>query len=131
MKTLRFITSVIIAALALSASADVTWLETTHDFGAFQEDLGPVSCQFRFVNTNPEPVAIVAARASCGCTTPQYPREAIAPGDTAVITVSYDPAKRRSALSGAVQPGSSARKRYRYDRRCRKRTAPDCIPRSI
>ena len=51
MKTLRFITSVIIAALALSASADVTWLETTHDFGAFQEDLGPVSCQFRFVNT--------------------------------------------------------------------------------
>ena len=94
MKTLRFITSVIIAALALSASADVTWLETTHDFGAFQEDLGPVSCQFRFVNTNPEPVAIVAARASCGCTTPQYPREAIAPGDTAVITVSYDPAAR-------------------------------------
>ena len=94
MKTLRFITSVIIAALALSASADVTWLETTHDFGAFQEDLGPVSCQFRFVNTNSEPVAIVAARASCGCTTPQYPREAIAPGDTAVITVSYDPAAR-------------------------------------
>lgn len=79
---------------ALSAAADVKWLETTHDFGAFDEDLGPVSCTFRFVNTSDEPVAIVAARSSCGCTSPVYSRDAVEPGDTASISVTYDPAGR-------------------------------------
>lgn len=82
------------AFLALSASAGVNWLETSHDFGAFDEDMGPVSTDFRFVNTSSEPVAIVSARASCGCTSPVYPKSAIAPGDTARITVTYDPAAR-------------------------------------
>lgn len=93
MKTSRLI-SIILSAVALSAQAGVNWLETTHDFGAFHEDLGPVDCTFRFVNTSDEPVAIVSARASCGCTSPKYPREAIAPGDTATISVTYDPAGR-------------------------------------
>lgn len=102
MKTLRLLSVAAAAAFALLARADIIWLGTTYDFGAFDEDFGPVSTDFRFVNEGPEPVSIVAARASCGCTSPKYPREAIAPGDTASITVTYNPAGRPGRFSKYV-----------------------------
>lgn len=90
------------SVVAASATESVRWLETTHNFGAFNEDMGPVSATFRFVNTGDEPVGIVAARASCGCTAPKYSREGIAPGDTASVTVTYDPAGRPGRFSKYV-----------------------------
>lgn len=86
------------AALALAMLAfgrnSVSWDHTTHNFGAFDETDGRVSCQFVFVNTGTEPVSIVAARPSCGCTAPSYPTAPIAPGDSGTVTVTYDPAGR-------------------------------------
>lgn len=79
---------------SLSAFADVKWQETVYDFGAFSEEMGAVSCDFVFVNNGPDAVAVTAARASCGCTTPKYTRDVVAPGDTGHITVTYDPAGR-------------------------------------
>lgn len=79
---------------AARSEVKVEWLEGLHDFGAFDEDDGRVSCDFRFVNTGDEDVSIVSARATCGCTVPSYPRRAIAPGDTATVTVTYDPTGR-------------------------------------
>jgi len=87
------------AATAAYASESVQWLETTHNFGAFDENMGRVSTVFRFVNTGTEPVSIISARASCGCTAPDYNRAPIAPGDTAGITVTYDPAGRPGRFS--------------------------------
>lgn len=102
MKKIRTILTALMIAAAVSAQADVKWLATTHDFGAFDEDFGPASTEFRFVNEGSAPVTIVAARASCGCTTPKYPREAIAPGDTATVIVTYDPAGRPGRFSKYV-----------------------------
>lgn len=96
MNILRNLVLCLAAAMTIGAAGrqQARWLETYHDFGAFAESDGPVSCRFYLVNTGDEPVAIVAARASCGCTAPQYPRGSIAPGDTAAVTVTYDPAGR-------------------------------------
>ena len=88
------------AAATLGASAQ--WLSTNYDFGAFDEDLGPVSCQFKYINNTDAPVTILTARASCGCTTPEFPKNAIAPGDTAIVTVKYDPAGRPGRFSKYV-----------------------------
>lgn len=90
------------AATAAYASESVRWLETNHNFGAFDENMGRVSTVFRFVNTGTEPVSIVAARASCGCTAPRYDRAPVAPGDTATVTVTYDPAGRPGRFSKYV-----------------------------
>lgn len=90
------------AATAAYASESVQWLETNHNFGAFDENMGRVSTVFRFVNTGTEPVSIVAARASCGCTAPEYDRAPVAPGDTAAVTVTYDPAGRPGRFSKYV-----------------------------
>ena len=72
------------------AAVKVSWLTpTTHDFG----DIGqgkPVLFSFRLRNDGTEPLVIENVRPACGCTTPDWPREAIAAGDTATITVTYN-----------------------------------------
>ena len=78
----------------LGLSAEIKWMEVDHNFGAFNEDDGNVTCTFKMINLGPEPVAITAARATCGCTTPKYSRSTIMPGDTADISVSYNPTGR-------------------------------------
>lgn len=80
-----------VALLAAQATAEVRWNETTHDFGAFDEEAGRVSCEFVFVNTGRSSISIINARASCGCTAPTFSTAPVAPGDSACITVSYDP----------------------------------------
>lgn len=74
--------------------AQGVWLEQKHDFGAFDENLGRVYCNFRLVNTGDEPIAIINVRANCGCTRPEYDTSPIAPGDTSVIRVGFDPSGR-------------------------------------
>ncbi|MCM1035852.1 MAG: DUF1573 domain-containing protein [Bacteroides sp.] len=91
------------AALAASAAPAVRWTSATCDFGAFSEDDGPRTARFGLINAGDEPLAILAARATCGCTTPRYPREAAAPGDTIWVEVTYDPGGR---------PGRFAKKVY-------------------
>lgn len=77
-------------SLAVWAGPENVWLATDHDFGAFHEDLGKVNCVFKAVNTGDEPLSILDVRANCGCTTPQYSRDLVFPGDTAVINVGYN-----------------------------------------
>lgn len=80
--------------LAILAQSAVKWLETTHNFGAFSENDGKVSCTFRFVNQGQSLLIIQSARATCGCTTPDYSKAPVAPGDTGIVTVSYNPTGR-------------------------------------
>lgn len=75
--------------LAFSATAQVHWIQPVHDFGTFSEDLGSVSASFKIVNTGINPVRIIDAQATCGCTRPILPKDEIAPGDTAEIKVTY------------------------------------------
>lgn len=82
------------SALTVSAKGQGVWLEQKYDFGAFDESLGTVYCDFRLVNVGDEPIAIIGARANCGCTRPEYSKAPIAPGDTAVIRVGFDPSGR-------------------------------------
>ena len=45
--------------------------------------------EFKFTNTGKEPLIISNAVGSCGCTTPNWPKEPIKPGGTGVIKVKY------------------------------------------
>lgn len=83
-----------VCVMQIFAQSDIKWLSKVYDFGAFDEDTKEKFADFKFVNTTSEPVAVISATASCGCTVPKYDEQAIAPGDTAVIKVSYDPSGR-------------------------------------
>lgn len=89
------------------AGEGIRWLETVHDFGAFSED-DKIGAAFRFVNESSEPVVITNASATCGCTIPAYSDEAIAPGDTATINVTYNPVGRPGRFEKYVYVRTSA-----------------------
>lgn len=94
---LRILTALLpafLSGVALQAAPGARWLATEHDFGAFNEEMGIVTTTFKVVNTGDEPLLILAARANCGCTTPTYTHEPVAPGDTACVTVGFNPSGR-------------------------------------
>lgn len=93
------------------AGNGLKWLATEHNFGAFNEDQGAVTTYFKFINTGPEPIVVLGARATCGCTQPTYPHETINPGDTASISVTYDPAGRPGRFSKKVYVDTSTEPR--------------------
>lgn len=109
----------IFTGIGVSAqSRDIKWIETNHDFGAFHEETGIVNTTFKCVNISSEPIYILGARANCGCTTPSYPRDPIAPGDTAFISVGFNPSGRLGKFSKYVlvdtgSPESGSRERTR------------------
>jgi hypothetical protein len=65
--------------------------ETAFDFGKIPQGK-PVYHLFEIVNKSDKPLKLDNVAASCGCTTPEWSREEIAPGATAVIKVGYNAA---------------------------------------
>jgi hypothetical protein len=96
----KFITAIIaifITAFSLLADdngAKISFVEKSHDFGTIKEANGPVSYEFEFKNVGNEPLVILSARASCGCTRPEYPEKPIKPGEKGKIKITYNPAGR-------------------------------------
>ena len=103
MKKSRYIAlSALLAYSGCMAAPVVTWLNTVHDFGAFDEDTKHKTAYFRFVNTGDEDVSVVSVNATCGCTVPKYTTDAVAPGDTATIEVVYDPTGRPGRFEKSI-----------------------------
>ena len=65
--------------------------ETSFDFGKIMQGK-PVFHNFQVVNLDSAPLVIDNVQASCGCTTPEWSREPIAPGGTSIIKVGYNSA---------------------------------------
>ena len=64
--------------------------ETEFDFGEIP-NTGPVSQTFQVRNMGQGPLTITGVSTSCGCTTAQVDRDRLGPGETANLTVTYDP----------------------------------------
>ena len=78
------------AATAL-AQGNAHWLATNHDFGVINEADGKAVTHFSLVNTGDSALFITRVQNTCGCTATDFPRHAIAPGDTATLTVTFTP----------------------------------------
>ena len=65
--------------------------ETEFDFGKIPQGK-PVTHIFLFTNTGKTPLTLDNVQASCGCTTPEWDKTAVAPGETSKITVGYNAA---------------------------------------
>ena len=67
----------------------IDFKDTVHEFGKIR-DGEIVTHEFEFTNNGKKPLIISGATATCGCTVPAVPREAIAPGESGVIKVRFD-----------------------------------------
>ena len=86
-------TAGVVRAQEKSASITVTG-SASYDFGDIVETSGPASHVFTVMNNGEMPLVISRVVASCGCTTPDWTKEPIAPGKTGEIKVTYNPAGR-------------------------------------
>ena len=84
-------------------------LSPNHNFGNIAEKGGRVSCEFKVVNTGDKPLVFISATAACGCTKPKVPKQPVAPGDTAVVVVSYDPYGRPGEFNKTVTVKTNAK----------------------
>ena len=85
-----FVTGV--AAMAQQKAEDLIKLDQDmYDFGKIKQGV-PVTTYFTITNISDKPVVIENAQAGCGCTTPEYSKEPIAPNSTARIKVGYNAA---------------------------------------
>jgi len=71
------------------------------DYGDIKQGSDPLRT-VAFTNTGTEPLVISNAKGSCGCTVPSWPREPIAPGESAVIEIRYD-TKRLGGINKTVK----------------------------
>ena len=63
----------------------------TYNFGKIKQSV-PVTTFFTVTNKSDKPVVLESVVASCGCTTPEWSKEPIAPGATSQIKVGYNAA---------------------------------------
>ena len=93
-------------AQEIKNGAKIEFEKEIHDYGTV-ENGGNGQCTFEFTNTGNAPLIISNAKGSCGCTVPSWPKEPLAPGQTAKITVKYD-TKRPGAINKSVTITSNA-----------------------
>lgn len=72
-----------------------------HDFGKLQEGTDPMFV-FKYQNVGTVPIKLMEVRPSCGCTTPDWSREALAPQKTGEIKVKYSTLGRLGAFRKAI-----------------------------
>jgi len=107
--SLAFIGATFFNAKAQSPTApDIVFEETNHDFGTVTE--GELAThEFNFTNKGKEPLILTNVKASCGCTTPQWPREPILPGQKGVIKAIYNSKGRPGAFTKSITITSNAK----------------------
>lgn len=77
------------------------------NFGNVDEG-SPAVHVFEFKNTGKEPIVIDRVQPSCGCTTPDWTKEPIAPGKSGVIKASYGTQGRPGAFDKTLTVFSNA-----------------------
>lgn len=72
-----------------STQDSIAFDKTEHDYGTITQGADG-NCVFSFVNKGKAPLILSNVQASCGCTTPEWTRTPVAPGEKGAIKVKYD-----------------------------------------
>ncbi len=90
------------------AQGVITFETTTHEFGDVKETGGPIAHEFKFKNTGDQPIIISNVQASCGCTTPDWTKTPVAPGQTGLIKAQYNPLGRPGQFNKSLTISSNS-----------------------
>lgn len=108
MKKIVFLLLALIPLLTYGQKGKMEFEKTSHNFGTINENDGKVSHVFTFKNTGTGPIILTQVRAGCGCTTPEWNRQPVAPGETGNIKVSFDPRHRPGVFTKGITVNSNA-----------------------
>ena len=85
----------------LRSKTKMKFKEMLHDFGRLKEG-EKREYDFAFTNSGNEDLIIEDCKGSCGCTVPEWPKEAIKPGQSAAIKVKFDSTKKEKDQEKSV-----------------------------
>ena len=101
---LRLPALALLVALAAGPSAAqgvLAFDAVDHDFGRLDES-EPVRHTFTFMNVGDAPVRLTHVDAACGCTTPSWTTEPVAPGGAGQVEVEFEPEGQAGPFERAV-----------------------------
>ncbi len=73
-----------------------------HNFGNFKEESGKQVYSFEFVNKGTSPIIIKNVHSSCGCTSPNWSKAPVAPGQKGFIKATFDPKNRPGPFNKSI-----------------------------
>ncbi len=97
------------ASLATFSQAVINFSNRAHDFGTIKEVNGAVSYDFEFVNAGTAPILIKNVESSCGCTSPQWSRQPVLPGQKGFVKATFDPKDRPGFFDKTITVYSNAK----------------------
>lgn len=112
MKQIIFIFMAILFTTGIASAqkkAVIAVEESSYDFGTIKEADGKVSHTFTIKNDGDSPLVLTRVIASCGCTTPEWTKEPIAPGKTGDIKITYDPKDRPGPFTKTISVYSNGK----------------------
>ncbi|MGV3557191.1 DUF1573 domain-containing protein [Larkinella arboricola] len=83
------------ATVSFAQKGVIKFTKESHDFGKVPQGT-PVTHTFEFTNTGTDPVVISQATPSCGCTTPDWTKSAVMPGQKGFVKATYNAASMGS-----------------------------------
>lgn len=107
MKKLLLAGAFLLGGIALMSAQEIEISESNVDLGNIAFG-GKAVATVQIKNTGDKPLIISGAKASCGCTVPEWPKAPIAPGKTADMTVEYTTTKKAGAFNKTVTISSNA-----------------------
>ncbi len=91
--------------------AKIEFEESFYNFGTIMEN-EKAKHSFIFKNTGKVNLLITAAKSTCGCTVPDWPKTPIAPGDTGQIDVVFDSKGKKGDISKPVRIVANTNPKY-------------------
>ncbi len=102
-RIILFTLAAVLCQLAIMAQPKAEFKVISHDFGTIKESKGPVKCTFEFKNIGDQPLIIIDAVASCGCTKPSFTAKPIKPGKKGKVEVSFNPTGRNGTFRKTIK----------------------------
>lgn len=93
--------------VSLVQAQDIKFDKETIDYGTIAQSSDGEKI-FEFTNTGDAPLILIKVISSCGCTVPQWPKQAIIPGEKGKIKVRYN-TKKLGRFSKAITILSNAK----------------------
>lgn len=75
----------------LYGDSDFVFEESEFDFGVLKQSGGEISHDFTFKYMGDSPITVTGVPTSCACTSAEISKTYFEPGDTGVLTVTFDP----------------------------------------
>lgn len=95
-------------AAAPASTAEMVFEAEEFNFGTIKQGES-VTHEFSFTNAGKDDLIITNAQGSCGCTVPQYPKEAIQKGGKGTIKVTFNSAGKMGMQDKTVTITSNAK----------------------